>query len=251
MPVKIRLSRHGRKRKPYYHIIVADSRAPRDGRYIERIGMYDPNTNPATIELDFDKALSWVQKGAQPTDTCRAILSYRGVMYKKHLLEGVIKNAFSEEEAETRFATWSKQKEEKIQDKREGLTRKKADNEKVRLDREIKINEARAEELARRRAEVAKAADDEKAAKEASTAEAKAEVVEKVVKEEPVAKTEETVVKAEETVAKTEEPVAKTEEPAAKAEEPAAKAEKPAAKTEEPAAKAEEPAAKAEKPAAK
>ncbi|MGC9342077.1 MAG: 30S ribosomal protein S16, partial [Bacteroidales bacterium] len=79
MPVKIRLSRHGRKRRPYYHIVVADSRAPRDGRFIERIGSYNPNTDPATIELDFDKALDWVQKGAQPTDTCRAILSYRGV----------------------------------------------------------------------------------------------------------------------------------------------------------------------------
>ncbi len=91
MPVKIRLSRHGRKKNPYYHIVVADSRAPRDGRYIERIGSYNPLTNPATIELNFDRALDWLQKGAQPTDTCRAILSYKGVLYKNHLLIGVKK----------------------------------------------------------------------------------------------------------------------------------------------------------------
>ena len=130
MPVKIRLTRHGRKRKPIYHIVVADSRAPRDGRYIERIGLYNPNTNPATIDLDFDKALDWVQKGAQPTDTCRAILSYRGVMYKKHLMEGVKKNAFSEEEAEKRFSEWMKQKEAQIQNKRESLAKSKAELEK-------------------------------------------------------------------------------------------------------------------------
>jgi small subunit ribosomal protein S16 len=246
MPVKIRLSRHGRKKRPYYHIVVTDSRAPRDGRYIEKIGMYNPNTNPATIELDFDKTLSWVQKGAQPTDTCRAILSYKGVMYKKHLMEGVKKNAFSEEEAETRYAAWSKQKEEKIQSKRDGLTRSKADQEKARLEREVKINEARAAEFAKQRADMAKAAAGEKAAAaeaaeaaEAPVAEAQtAEVVEQAVKEETAAKAEE---------APKEEPVAKEEEVAK--EEPAAKAEEPAAKAEEPAAKAEEPAAKAEEPA--
>ena len=100
MPVKIRLARHGRKRHAFYHIVVADSRAPRDGRLIERIGSYNPNTNPATIELDFDKALNWLKNGAQPTDTCRAILSYKGVLMKKHLLEGVKKGAFDEAEAE-------------------------------------------------------------------------------------------------------------------------------------------------------
>jgi small subunit ribosomal protein S16 len=119
MPVKIRLTRQGRKKRSYYHIIVADSRAPRDGRFIENLGNYDPNTNPATIELNFEKALNWVLKGAQPTDTCRAILSYRGVMYKKHLMEGVKKNAFSEEEAEKKFAAWLTQKEAKIQAKRD------------------------------------------------------------------------------------------------------------------------------------
>ncbi len=102
MPVKIRLARHGRKGYAYYHIVVADSRAPRDGRFIERIGSYNPNTNPATIDLNFDKALDWLFKGAQPTDTCRAILSYKGVMMKKHLLEGVKKGAFDDAEAERR-----------------------------------------------------------------------------------------------------------------------------------------------------
>src|SRR6056297_3850010 len=100
MAVKIRLARKGRKRKAFYHIVVADSRAPRDGRFIEKLGVYSPITDPATIELDFDKALGWLQNGAQPTDTCRAILSYKGVLYKKHLLEGARKGAFDEAEAE-------------------------------------------------------------------------------------------------------------------------------------------------------
>ena len=98
MPVKIRLARHGSKKYAFYHIVVADSRAPRDGKYIERIGSYNPNTHPATVVLDFDKALNWVQKGALPTDTCRVLLSEKGVLYKKHLLGGVKKGAFSEEE---------------------------------------------------------------------------------------------------------------------------------------------------------
>ncbi len=127
MPVKIRLTRQGRKKRSYYHIIVADSRAPRDGRFIEKLGNYDPNTNPATIELDFEKSLNWVLKGAQPTDTCRAILSYKGVMYKMHLMEGVKKNAFSEDEAEKKFAEWLSQKEAKIQSKRDRIAQSKGD----------------------------------------------------------------------------------------------------------------------------
>ena len=106
MAVKIRLARHGKKGYAFYHIVAADSRAPRDGRFIEKLGTYNPNTNPATIDLDFEKALDWLQKGAQPTDTCRAILSYKGVMYKKHLLGGVAKGAFTETEAEARFNKW-------------------------------------------------------------------------------------------------------------------------------------------------
>ena len=111
MAVKIRLARRGKKGYAFYHIVVADARAPRDGKFIENIGSYNPNTNPATITLDFDKALDWLQKGAQPTDTCRAILSYKGVLYKKHLLGGVAKGAFSESDAEAKFNKWMSEKE--------------------------------------------------------------------------------------------------------------------------------------------
>ncbi|HCN83586.1 MAG TPA: 30S ribosomal protein S16, partial [Sphingobacteriaceae bacterium] len=101
----------GKKGKPFYHVVVADARSPRDGKFIERLGSYNPNTNPATIEINFDKALDWVNKGAQPTDTCRAILSYKGVMYKKHLEGGVRKGALTLEQAEVKFAEWLKGKE--------------------------------------------------------------------------------------------------------------------------------------------
>ena len=117
MAVKIRLARHGKKGYAFYHIVAADSRAPRDGKFIEKLGTYNPNTNPATIDLDFEKALGWLQKGAQPTDTCRAILSYKGVMYKKHLLGGVAKGAFTETEAEARFNKWMEAKAGKIEAK--------------------------------------------------------------------------------------------------------------------------------------
>ncbi len=155
MPVKIRLSRHGRKRHAFYHIVVADSRAPRDGKYIERIGSYNPNTNPATIDLDFDKALTWLGNGAQPTDTARAILSYKGVMMKKHLLDGVKKGAFDEAEAEKRFNTWLTEKQAKIQAKIDGLEGKAAELAQANLEREAKINSERAEAIAKKNAELA------------------------------------------------------------------------------------------------
>lgn len=155
MAVKIRLARKGRKKLAYYHIVVADSRSPRDGRYIERIGTYNPVTDPATIELDFNKALGWLQNGAQPTDTCRAILSYKGVLIKKHLLEGVKKGAFDEAEAEKRFNEWMKQQEEKIESKKSGLEKVADDTKKKRVEAERKINETRAEELAKKNAELA------------------------------------------------------------------------------------------------
>src|SRR4030065_1731327 len=125
MAVRIRLARKGGKRTAYYHVVVADSRSPRDGRYIEKIGKYNPLTNPATIELDFDKALGWLQNGAVPSETCRAILSYKGVLIKKHLLEGVTKGAFDEAEATKRFEEWMKLNEEKIEVKRSGLEKSK------------------------------------------------------------------------------------------------------------------------------
>jgi small subunit ribosomal protein S16 len=155
MAVKIRLARKGRKKLAYYHIVVADSRSPRDGRYIEKIGKYNPLTNPASIELDFEKALGWLQNGAVPSDTCRAILSYKGVLIKKHLLEGVKKGAFDEAEATRRFEEWMKQNEAKIEAKKSGLEKSKDDETERLLDAEKKINEARAAKLARKQAELA------------------------------------------------------------------------------------------------
>jgi small subunit ribosomal protein S16 len=176
MAVRIRLARKGRKRTAYYHIVVADSRSPRDGRYIEMIGMYNPLTNPATIELDFDKALGWLQNGAIPTETCRAILSYKGVLIKKHLLEGVKKGAFDEAEATKRFETWMKQNEEKIEAKKSGLEKSQDDEVDKRLTQEKKINEARAARLAKRQAELAAKAEAETHPEPAPAEQAPAEI---------------------------------------------------------------------------
>ncbi len=153
MPAKIRLARHGRKGRPIYHIVVADSRAPRDGKFIERIGTYNPNSHPATIDLEFEKALDWLQKGAQPTDTVKSLLSRKGVMMKKHLLEGAKKGAFSVEEAEKRFETWMKDKESKLLKVVETASKDKDAAAKATLQREAKVNEERAAELAKRKAE--------------------------------------------------------------------------------------------------
>jgi len=164
MAVKIRLARKGRKKLAFYHIVVADSRSPRDGRYIEKIGSYNPLTNPATIELDFDKALGWLQNGALPTDTCRAILSYKGVLMKKHLLEGVKKGAFDEAEATKRFDEWIKLNEAKIEAKKSNLEKSQDDELGKKLSVEKRVNEARVAKLARKNADLAaKAAAGEKA----------------------------------------------------------------------------------------
>jgi small subunit ribosomal protein S16 len=154
MAVKIRLARKGRKKVAFYHIVVADSRSPRDGRYIEKIGTYNPVTNPATIELDFDKTLGWLQNGALPTETCRAILSYKGVLMKKHLLEGVRKGAFDEAEANRRFDEWVKQNDAKIEAKKSGLEKSQDEDLAGRLVQEKKINEARAAKLAKKQADL-------------------------------------------------------------------------------------------------
>lgn len=148
MPTKIRLQRHGKKAYPYYHIVIADSRSPRDGKFIERIGAYNPNTNPAVIELDFNKALSWVQKGAQPSDTCRAILSYKGVMHKDHLLRGVAKGALTNEQAEAKFEKWLSEKEGKITGKKDKLAANRTAAEKKRLAAEAEAKEAKAKAIA-------------------------------------------------------------------------------------------------------
>lgn len=157
MSVKIRLARHGRKQHAYYHIVVANSRSPRDGRFIERIGSYNPNSNPATIDLNFDKAIEWLNNGAQPTDTCRTILSHKGVMMKKHLLEGVKKGAFDLAEADKRFDAWMKEKETAIQAKKDGLTAGFNEDMKKRLLAETKVNETRLAEIAKKNAAAAAA----------------------------------------------------------------------------------------------
>jgi len=148
MSVKIRLTRHGKKGHAFYHIVVADSRSPRDGRFIESIGTYNPNTNPATIELDFDRALTWLHNGAQPSDTCRSLLSFKGVMMKKHLLEGVKKGAFTEEVAEQKFNNWKESKDLRLSTKRDSMRDAVKKDEKKRLDAEIKVREARAQAIA-------------------------------------------------------------------------------------------------------
>jgi small subunit ribosomal protein S16 len=143
MPVKIRLQRHGKKGKPYYWIVAADSRAKRDGKYLEKLGAYNPNTNPATIELDVDGAVKWMQNGAQPTDTAKAILSYKGAMLKKHLAGGVSKGALTEEQAEEKFNAWLEEKAAKIQAKADGLSKADADAKAKALEAEKAVNEAR------------------------------------------------------------------------------------------------------------
>lgn len=175
MAVRIRLARKGRKKLAYYHIVVADSRSPRDGRFIEKIGSYNPRTDPATIEIDFNKALDWLQKGAQPTDTCRAILSYKGILLKKHLLEGVKKGAFDEAEAERRFNEWMKQQEEKIEAKKQRIEKNADDQIKKRVEEERKINEKRAAEIAKKNAELAAKAEAEAEAAAGEPASAESE----------------------------------------------------------------------------
>lgn len=145
MPVKIRLSRHGKKHNAYYHIVVADGRAPRDGKFIEVIGNYDPNTNPATIIIDNDKALSWINKGAQPTDTCRAILSYKGILFRNHLQKGVSKGVISQEQADEKLASWSSSKSEKIEEKKKSIVSSRSSTMASRFAEETKKKEAIAE----------------------------------------------------------------------------------------------------------
>ena len=143
MPVKIRLQRHGKKGKPYYWIVAADSRSKRDGKYLEKLGAYNPNTNPATIELNVDGTVQWLQNGAQPTDTAKAILSYKGAMLKNHLAGGVRKGALTEEQAEAKFTAWLEEKTSKVQAKEDGLSQADADSKAKALDAEKAVNEAR------------------------------------------------------------------------------------------------------------
>lgn len=173
MAVKIRLARRGRKKYAMYDVVVADARAPRDGKFIEKLGTYNPNTVPASITLDNDRAFYWVMTGAQPTDTVRAMLSYRGIMFRKHLQVGVNKGAITQEEADKRFDEWKQQKDTKIANRIEGLEKAKADEAKARLEAEAKVNEARAEALKKKQADLEAATKVE--AGEAETSEADAE----------------------------------------------------------------------------
>lgn len=175
MATRIRLQRRGRKNHPFYQIIVADSRAPRDGRSVERIGSYNPNTNPATITLDFDRALYWLQTGAEPSDTVRNILSNEGVLLKKHLLGGVAKGAFTEEVAEAKFNEWLESKQKKTESVLSKDQEKQRAEYKARLEAEKKANQARVDELNKKKAEEAAKLEAEKAAKAPKVEEAPVE----------------------------------------------------------------------------
>lgn len=144
MPVKIRLQRHGKKGHAFFHIVIADGRAPRDGKFIEKIGTYNPTTNPATILIDSEKAVAWLNNGAQPTDTCRAILSYKGIMYKNHLQGGVVKGALTQEQADAKYTKWLAEKETKVSGKVDRLAAAKKDVYKNRMAAEVAAKEAKA-----------------------------------------------------------------------------------------------------------
>ena len=166
MPVKIRLQRHGKKGKPFYWIVAADGRSKRDGRMLEKLGTYNPNTNPATIDLNIDGTVEWLQNGAQPTDTAKAILSYKGAMLKNHLLGGVRKGAITEEQAEEKFKAWLEEKEAKIEKKKSDLAKAKDDANAKVLKAEKEINESRKNAVEEAENEAVKAAADAKAAEE-------------------------------------------------------------------------------------
>ena len=174
MAVKIRLQRHGKKNFAFFHIVVADTRAPRDGRYIEQIGSYNPNTNPATIVINEERALAWLAVGAQPTLTARRILSYEGIMLRKHLQGGVAKGALTQEQADAKWNAWKAEQDKKVSGKKEGLKKEAVKKAAEAVKAEAKVNEARTEALAKKAAEAAAAAAAEQAA-EAAAAEAPAE----------------------------------------------------------------------------
>ena len=272
MAVRIRLKRRGRKKLALYDIVVADVRSPRDGKFIEKLGLYNPNTDPATIELNVDKAFDWVMDGAQPSDTARAILSYKGVMIKKHLQIGVNKGAITQDAADKKYAEWMKTKEAKIEAKIEGLAKDKAALNKSAFEAEVKVKEARAEALLKKQSEMiaaeeaaAKKAEAEAAGEDAETAEVTegeeapvAETTEATPVEEapateesakPVEAKAEAAVEAapaKEVEVKAEAPV--EEKPAKEEDKPAeAKVEKKEAKAEDK--KEEAPAKEEEKPA--
>jgi small subunit ribosomal protein S16 len=242
MAVKIRLQRHGKKGKPYFHIVVADARSPRDGRFIERLGMYNPNTNPATIEINVDSAADWLRKGAQPTDTARAILSYRGVLYKNHLHKGVLKGALSQEQADKKFEAWLQEKANKVQTKIDRLANESDADRKARLAAETEVSNKRAAEIVAKNTPPPVVVEEAPAEEAAPVAEEAAPVAEEAA---PVA--EEAAPVAEEAAPVAEEAAPVAEEAAPVAEEAAPVAEEAAPVAEGAAAPAEEAATEEEK----
>jgi small subunit ribosomal protein S16 len=216
MPTKIRLQRRGKKGQAFYHIVIADGRAPRDGKFIERIGIYNPIAKPAEIELNFDKALDWLKKGAQPTETVKAILAYKGVLYKNHLLKGVQKGAMTPEQADAKFQTWLDEKHVKISSAKNAIELTTKEAHKKKMADEIKVNEAKAQAIAKklnkvRLDEAAHAAEAAKAAAEAAE-EAAAAAAPAVEAPEVVAEVAETVAETPEAVAEAPEAPAETPE---------------------------------------
>jgi small subunit ribosomal protein S16 len=180
MSVKIRLQRHGKKGKPFYWIVAADARAKRDGRFLEKLGTYNPNTNPATVNLDVDGAVKWLQNGAQPTDTAKTILSYKGAMLKNHLVGGVRKGALTEEQAEEKFQAWLEEKAGKVASKEENVAKEKSEAKAKALEAEKAVNEAR---VAAAVEEVAPEVVEEEVAEEAAPEVVEEEVVEEAAPE--------------------------------------------------------------------
>ena len=232
MAVKIRLQRHGRGKRPFYHIVAADSRSPRDGKYIERIGDYNPLTKPATIHVDIDKAVDWLMKGAEVTDTVNAIFKYKGILYKKHLLRGVAKKSFSLEDAEAKFATFVEEHKSKV------------------LDHEKKHHKDKAEISAKlMELEVKKATDRDakrQAALDALNAKPEAETSAEN-SDEPVENTDAPVENTDAPVENTDAPVANTDAPVANTDAPVANTDAPVANTDTPAEKTEASDAPTEK----
>ncbi|WP_027421316.1 30S ribosomal protein S16 [Crocinitomix catalasitica] len=189
MATKIRLQRHGKKKSAFYHLVAADEKAKRDGKFIEKLGTYNPNTNPATIDIDFERALYWVKVGAQPTDTAKALLSYKGVLLKNHLDKGIAKGALTEADAQKKFDAWMADKTGKITGKSDSLAKAKLDEMAKKLASEKAVSEARATEIAAKNApiveEVEEVVAEEAPAAETATEEAPAaEAAEDVKKEE-------------------------------------------------------------------
>jgi small subunit ribosomal protein S16 len=153
MATKIRLQRHGKKGKPFFHIIATDARTPRDGRFIEKLGVYDPTSNPATIDIHFDRCLHWVKVGAEPTNTAKAILTYKGVLLKNHLDKGVAKGALTADQANAKFEKWIKEKEAKIEGKKSGLSKAQEEDLRNRKKHEAEVNDAKAKKIAAKQQE--------------------------------------------------------------------------------------------------